>query len=33
MPPGVSTNFVFVKVSTDEGIHGWGECTVGAVSM
>ncbi len=32
-PPGVRTNFVFVKVSTDEGIHGWGECTVGAVSM
>ena len=22
------TNFVFVKVETDQGIHGWGEATL-----
>jgi len=24
--PGVGKNWLFVKVETDEGIHGWGEC-------
>lgn len=24
--PGVGKNLLFVKVETDEGIHGWGEC-------
>jgi galactonate dehydratase len=24
--PGVAKNLCFVKVETDEGIHGWGEC-------
>ena len=24
--PGVSKNWLFVKVETDKGIHGWGEC-------
>ncbi|MBT3604135.1 MAG: mandelate racemase/muconate lactonizing enzyme family protein [Candidatus Latescibacteria bacterium] len=24
--PGASKNWLFVKVETDEGIHGWGEC-------
>jgi galactonate dehydratase len=24
--PGSGKNWLFVKVSTDEGIHGWGEC-------
>ena len=24
--PGRGKNLLFVKVSTDEGIHGWGEC-------
>ncbi|HIO77547.1 TPA: mandelate racemase/muconate lactonizing enzyme family protein [Candidatus Poribacteria bacterium] len=24
--PGTSKNWLFVKVETDEGIHGWGEC-------
>ena len=24
--PGVGKNLCFVKVDTDEGIHGWGEC-------
>jgi galactonate dehydratase len=33
MPPGASTNHVFVKVETDEGLVGWGECTMGAVSV
>ncbi|MCI0441394.1 MAG: galactonate dehydratase [Chloroflexi bacterium] len=33
MPPGTTSNFVFVKVETDEGVHGWGEATVGAVSV
>ena len=33
MPPGTSTYFVFVKFSTNEGIHGWSDCTVGAVSV
>ena len=23
------TNWAFVKVETDEGLHGWGECTLG----
>ena len=24
--PGTGKNWLFVKVETDEGIHGWGEC-------
>ena len=24
--PGVGKNLCFVKIDTDEGIHGWGEC-------
>ena len=24
--PDVAKNWLFVKVETDEGIHGWGEC-------
>ena len=24
--PGVGKNLCFVKLDTDEGIHGWGEC-------
>ena len=32
-PPGAGRNFVFVKVSTDQGIAGWGECTFGPVSI
>ena len=24
--PGVGKNWLFVKIETDEGIHGWGEC-------
>lgn len=24
--PGVGKNLCFVKVDTDEGVHGWGEC-------
>ena len=24
--PGTGKNLVFVKIDTDEGIHGWGEC-------
>ncbi|MDP6038863.1 MAG: mandelate racemase/muconate lactonizing enzyme family protein, partial [Candidatus Latescibacteria bacterium] len=24
--PGSSKNWLFVKIETDEGIHGWGEC-------
>ena len=24
--PGGSKNWLFVKVETDAGIHGWGEC-------
>ena len=24
--PGWGKNFCFVRVDTDEGIHGWGEC-------
>ncbi len=32
-PPGTAGNYVFVKVSTDEGVVGWGECTVGATSV
>ena len=24
--PGVGKNWLFVKVETDEGVHGWGEC-------
>ncbi|MYF79818.1 MAG: mandelate racemase/muconate lactonizing enzyme family protein, partial [Chloroflexi bacterium] len=32
-PPEVNRNYVFVKVETDEGIEGWGEATMGAVSV
>jgi L-alanine-DL-glutamate epimerase-like enolase superfamily enzyme len=31
--PGMWTNYVFVKVSTDEGLVGWGECSVGIDSV
>jgi len=31
--PNMWTNYVFVKVSTDEGIVGWGECSVGMESI
>ena len=24
--PGRGKNWLFVKVETDEGVHGWGEC-------
>ena len=24
--PGSSKNWLFVKIDTDEGLHGWGEC-------
>ena len=24
--PGTGKNWLLVKVETDEGIHGWGEC-------
>ena len=27
------TNWAFVKVETDEGLHGWGECTLGTQEM
>ncbi len=29
----MANNYVFVKVETDEGIIGWGEATMGAVSV
>ena len=32
-PPQVLSNYVFVKVSTDEGITGWGESSIGASSV
>ncbi len=32
-PPEAASNYVFVKVSTDEGIVGWGESSIGAVSV
>ncbi len=31
--PNMWTNYVFVKVSTDGGIVGWGECSVGMESI
>jgi L-alanine-DL-glutamate epimerase-like enolase superfamily enzyme len=31
--PGMWTNYAFVKVSTDDGIIGWGECSVGIDSV
>jgi galactonate dehydratase len=31
--PKMWTNYVFVKVSTDGGIVGWGECSVGMESI
>ena len=33
MPPQARSNYVFVKVSTDEGVVGWGESSVGPVSV
>ncbi|MDP6454123.1 MAG: galactonate dehydratase [SAR202 cluster bacterium] len=33
MPPNARSNYVFVKVSTDEGIVGWGESSIGATSV
>ena len=27
------TNFVFVKVETDGGVSGWGECSIGYVAV
>jgi galactonate dehydratase len=32
-PPDATRNYVFVKVSTDQGLVGWGESTMGAVSV
>ena len=32
-PPDVASCYVFVKVSTDEGIVGWGESSLGARSV
>ena len=32
-PPGAFSNYVFVKVGTDEGIVGWGESSIGANSV
>ena len=32
-PPGAFSNYVFVKVDTDEGIVGWGESSIGANSV
>ena len=32
-PPQALSNYVFVKVSTDEGITGWGESSIGASSV
>ena len=32
-PPEATRNYVFVRVSTDEGLVGWGEATMGAVSV
>ena len=32
-PPQALSNYVFVKVSTDEGIVGWGESSIGASSV
>jgi galactonate dehydratase len=32
-PKGGRANYVYVKVSTDEGIVGWGESTCGALSV
>ena len=26
--PGRGKNWLFVKVETDEGVHGWGECYI-----
>ena len=30
---GARSNYVYVKVSTDEGITGWGESTCGPLSV
>ncbi len=30
---GVTRNYVFVKIETDEGIVGWGESTCGPLSV
>ena len=32
-PPEARSNYVFVKVSTDEGLVGWGESSIGATSV
>ena len=32
-PQGSPSNYVFVKVETDEGITGWGESSIGATSV
>ena len=32
-PHGAFSNYVFVKVSTDEGVTGWGESSIGATSV
>ena len=26
--PGRGKNWLFVKVETDAGVHGWGECSI-----
>ena len=31
--PNMWTSYVFVKVTTDEGVTGWGECSVGVESI
>ena len=31
--PGVSRNFIFVKIETDEGITGWGEASSGPLAV
>ena len=32
-PTGGTRNYIYVKVETDEGLVGWGEATIGPLSM